>query len=118
MPAALNYFRLINKSRSPVRDNRNGAFRELTGINRRARAARRAARLREKVQSAVLTAPRFALIYNAQLRGRERPSRAGTCSTPTNKKKRNENFRDEKVGPSCVGEYREVLLNRYKVTEL
>lgn len=34
-PAALNYFRFINKSRSTVCNNRNGAFRELTGINRR-----------------------------------------------------------------------------------
>lgn len=35
MPAALNYFRLINKSRSTVCNNRNDAFRKLTGINRR-----------------------------------------------------------------------------------
>lgn len=34
MPAALNYFRLINKSSSTVWNNRNGVFRRLTGINR------------------------------------------------------------------------------------
>lgn len=63
MPAALNYFRLINKSRSPVRDNRNGAFRELTGINRRARAASSRPITRE---SPIYRANRTALRINLQ----------------------------------------------------
>ena len=109
MPAALNYFRLINKSRSPVRDNRNGAFWELTGINRRARAAR----LREKVQSTVLTASRFALIYNVQLQWEDTlKSRENLFRTYKQKKTRE--FATRKL-IRRTSKYREVLLTVTKL---
>lgn len=97
-PAALNYFRLINKSRSTVCNNRNGAFRGLTGINRREGL------VITKVQPIASSASRFVLIYGVMRSCRLRTEPVSNSRID----KRTRSFHDDKVIPECV-----MLGNKY-----